>query len=211
MNAPHMFSKEGSIAVGLDGKRFANAELPEQVVDKGPWHELPGMSYAIICDSVILELPLTKIFMKERMGIEQLIASGNPGVAKADSLKELAEQLGINATNLEETVARWNSNVEAGKDPDFGRENLGPGIRTPPFYGAMAYPQLSMLKGGLKVNTECQVLDNYSSVIPGLYAAGDIASGQIQGSARIHVGGGGCAITLNMGRICGINAAAEQV
>lgn len=211
MIPPVLFSQEGSICVSSEGKRFANEEDANQMIGRGNWTKLPGMSIACIMDSIILDLPSTKIFVKDRLGIDKLIADGNKSVAKADTVEELAGKLGIDPAELKNTVEKWNEYAAAESDPDFGRKNLGPGIKAPPYYGVNIYAQISMLKGGIKVNTKCQVLDNYAKPIPGLYAAGEIASGQVQGSARIHLGGGGTAIALSMGLISGKNAAAETV
>ena len=58
--------------------------------------------------------------------------------------------------------------------------------------------------GGLKINTETEVLDTNGNAIPGLYAAGEVCGG-------IHAGNrlGGNAMTdfLVFGRIAGENAA----
>ena len=201
---------EGLIAVTLDGKRFCNEESTVDILDERVWRDIPGMSYVSILDARILKKPMTNLFLKtSRYDIDQLYAEGIEGVGKADTIEELAKQLGMDPAVLKNTVDRWNSQAAAGEDPDFARGSLGEGIVEPPFYAITAFPNMAMSKGGLKVNPECQVLDIYQKPIPGLYAAGDIASGQLQGSALIHVAGAGCAIALNMGRISGMNGAKE--
>src|SRR4030042_1086166 len=59
-----------------------------------------------------------------------------PGAVKeTNTIEELAKKLGINSSGLLETINKYNSYVDAGKDSDLGRISLGPGIRKPPFIG----------------------------------------------------------------------------
>src|SRR6185369_11334773 len=65
----------------------------------------------------------------------------------ADTLGELARKISnphqrqpIPARALEDTVAKYNSHVDAGKDPDFARPAPKFKIRTPPFYAAWSTP-----------------------------------------------------------------------
>lgn len=99
---------------------------------------------------------------------------------KADTLEELAEQVGIRDTaSFVETVKRYNQLVEKGVDEDFGKPiEYMPAIKQPPFYGVprSAY-QLACL-GGLRVNTSMEVLDEEDTAIPGLYAAGINSGGK---------------------------------
>jgi len=107
-----------------------------------------------------------------------------PGAVKeANTIEALASKLGINSSGLLETINKYNSYVDAGKDPDFGRINLGPGIKKPPFIGlGPGRPMMYRSDGTLMVNKKHQVLDVFGNVIPGLYAAGDMGrSGKIVG------------------------------
>ena len=47
---------------------------------------------------------------------------------------------GLPADALQNTVARYNSFVDAGKDADFGKPAPKYKIQTPPFYAAWATP-----------------------------------------------------------------------
>ncbi|MBI3949222.1 MAG: FAD-binding protein [Acidobacteria bacterium] len=73
-------------------------------------------------------------------------------------------------------------------------------MQTPPFYAAWATPYLHNSSGGLMINENCQVIDIYGEVIPGLYAGGEAAGG----GKMSGVPGG-----VIQGRIAGRNAAAE--
>jgi hypothetical protein len=206
-----LFATDGIIEVSSLGKRFNNEESSYEMLTDRYWRTLPGISYVQIFDSEILKGQLIRIYYKgagRDFDIDEAIDAGSEHMGRADTLDELAAHLKVDVAGLKETVATWNSYVAAGNDPDFGRQIFGPGIHQPPFYGVRCYCGFSMCKGGLKVNTDCQVTDIYGKPIPGLYAAGDIASGQVQGSARVHIGGGGCGLSANMGRIAGKAAAA---
>jgi succinate dehydrogenase/fumarate reductase flavoprotein subunit len=103
---------------------------------------------------------------------------------------------------LQETVARYNSFVDAGKDADFDKPAPMYKIQTPPFYAAWATPVTHDTRAGLRVNASFQVHDLKGKVIPGLYCAGESAGGFGEhGIARCVIGG----------LIAGRNAAAEKV
>jgi hypothetical protein len=128
----------------------------------------------------------------------------------ADTLGELAGRLKANpyqkvpmeAAALEETVARYNSFVDKGADPDFGKPAPKYKIQSPPFYAAWATPILHDTYAGLRVNAKFQVLDLFGDAIPGFYCAGESAGGfALHGLGRCIVGG----------YIAGTNAARESV
>jgi succinate dehydrogenase/fumarate reductase flavoprotein subunit len=101
---------------------------------------------------------------------------------------------------LENTVSRYNSFVDDGKDVDFGKPAPRYKIETPPFYAAWATPVVHDTRAGLRINAKCQVVEFSGNVIPGLYCAGESAGGfSLHGLARCTV----------QGRIAGKNAAVE--
>jgi len=125
----------------------------------------------------------------------------------ADSVAELAAKI-VNKfqkkpmppSALQDTVTRYNSFVDAGKDADFGKAAPKYKIQTPPFYAAWATPVIHDTRSGLRINAKCQVVDLNGDVIQGLYCGGESAGGfSLHGLAR-------CAV---QGRIAGRNAAAE--
>lgn len=126
----------------------------------------------------------------------------------ADTLAELGTRLKKNpyqkvempAGNLKATVARYNSFVESGHDPDFEKPSPLYKIHTPPFYAAWAGPVVHDSYAGLRINMKCQVIDVKGEVIPGLYCAGESAGGCSQ-----H-GTGRC---TTLGYIAGKEAAGE--
>jgi succinate dehydrogenase/fumarate reductase flavoprotein subunit len=102
------------------------------------------------------------------------------------------------ATALQETVARYNSFVDEGKDADFGKPTPKYKIQTPPFYAAWSTPCIHDCISGLRINGKAQVIDLWGAVIPGLYCGGETAGGFTQ-----H----GLAKSITFGRIAGREAA----
>ena len=127
----------------------------------------------------------------------------------ADSIAELARRIEnpyqfspVPAQALEETVARFNSYVDMGKDPEFSRPKLQFHIETPPFYAAWSTPILHDTLTGLKITPKCQVVDVQGKAIPGLYCCGETAGGfGLHGLPRATV----------FGRIAGREAATAKV
>jgi succinate dehydrogenase/fumarate reductase flavoprotein subunit len=104
----------------------------------------------------------------------------------------------IPAGVLEQSVNKYNSCVDAGKDAEFGKPAPMYKIQKPPFYAAWSTPILHDTLTGLKINTKCQVIDRNDQVITGLYACGETAGGfALHGLPRVTV----------FGRIAGREAA----
>ena len=126
----------------------------------------------------------------------------------ADTIAELAGKIEnpyqlqkMPAAALEETVARYNSFVDAGKDADFARPTPKYKLQTPPFHAAWSTPILHDCLAGLRINTKCQVIDLHGQVIQGLYACGESAGGfALHGLPRVIV----------FGRVAGREAALNK-
>jgi len=127
----------------------------------------------------------------------------------ADTIEELAAKIQkghefqrVPLRYLVETIRTWNTYVNQGNDPDFGRGSDAPmyRIEKPPFYAASLYPVWHDSYGGLRINGRAQVVDMQGEPIPGLYAGGEASGGGNQhglGRALVH------------GYIAGTNAASE--
>ncbi len=148
--------------------------------------------------------PLWAIFDQEaieRTGWELRApyVSDNGYFFKADSIAELAEKIAaghefqrVPLAHLVDTVATWNSYVDAGADPDFEREADAPmnRIAAPPFYALSIMVVWHDSYGGLRVNGRQQIVDMQGQVIPGLYAGGEAAGGiNKHGLGKGHVQG----------------------
>jgi fumarate reductase flavoprotein subunit len=109
--------------------------------------------------------------------MEDSIAEG--GYKRADTLEELADQLGIDQQIFLDAVSAWNKDCEDGVGDElngYTAENMTP-VANPPFYGARVTPGLYAAFAGLAVNEKNEVLDESGKVIPGVYAAFHTAGG----------------------------------
>lgn len=138
--------------------------------------------------------------------------SYNDLIQYADTLDELAEKTGLPADRLVVSVDRWNTFAETGYDEDFGRTPASGmpsliSIKTGPYY-AMPYIPFSMGSfGGLRTNSETQVLNTAGDPIPRLYAAGASMSGMY--TAPFYNSCGWSVLgTMVWGRKAGANVAA---
>jgi fumarate reductase flavoprotein subunit len=99
-------------------------------------------------------------------------------VFHAESLPELARQMGIDPAVFKATVDRYNGYEASGKDDEWGKDvsNIWP-IATAPFYGFRLSSGMLNTNGGVRINTNAQVVDPRYRVITGLYATGILTSG----------------------------------
>lgn len=138
-------------------------------------------------------------------GIEMGIA------AKADTIEELAEQMGMDASVLSATVEKYNEACDAGFDPEFFKaaDMLIP-VKNPPFYAVMtdSYSFTSTI-GGVLINENAQALDEDNEPIPGLYVCGCDASGLYGDSYEFVLSGSTIGFAANTGIIAVEHAAAN--
>ena len=135
---------------------------------------------------------------RDKWDINPPFTADNGYFFSADTIEELARKIEkghefqrVPLSNLAETVRKWNSYVDAGADPDFGRGKDAPmhKIDKPPFYAASICPVWHDSYGGLRINGQGQVLDTQGEVIPGLYSGGEASGGGNQhglGRALVH-------------------------
>ena len=136
---------------------------------------------------------------------------------EANTLGELAEKLGVDAEQMEKTVAEYNAACRPGDfnptDLDgLSTEGLTPPktnwarpIDTPPYYGYPFKMGITFTYMGVEVNKQAQVIMNDDKPAENVWAAGEIMSGNILGQG--YAGGTGIAIGNVFGRTAGEGAA----
>ena len=197
--ARKMSGLDDVIDVNKNGERFVKEDARRDEFVAAIKKQPGGVVYDINDSSIVKPL---NSFNED---VETLVSIGR--IYKADSLADLAKQLGMPADKLEATVAEFNKMVEAKNDPKFGRKLFDRPIVKPPFYAAPRAPSIHHTMGGLQISTNAQVLDKNGKPIPGLYAAGEVTGG-IHGSNRL--GGNATADVLTFGRIAAKSAVAYK-
>ena len=221
---PHLFmdrAKPGFIAVDRAGRRFVN--------ESTSYHQFalrmqePGSDAIpafLLADHGAVRKYGIGIIRPGAKRVGHLIADGY--LTRAESLADLAIQLGIDPATLAQTVQRFNGHAVTGADLDLGRgktayernlgdsawtgENpsLGPLLR-PPFYAVRLYPGDIAAATGLVTDAKARVQDKNDRPIGGLYAVGNDMHSVMGG---VYVGPG---ITLGpalvFGYIAGRHAA----
>ena len=139
--------------------------------------------------------------------VDDAIAQGNPDIFKADSIEDLARQLGIDPEALTETVDGYNELCETA-DTHFykPRKFLRP-ITKAPFYAGKFRPGAYGTLGGIKINENAEVLDDNWDRIPGLYAAGTDTCTIYGDSYMFLLPGNTMGYCINTGRFAGEDAA----
>ncbi len=136
---------------------------------------------------------------------------------RADSIRELAEALGLDATTMCRTVADYNA--AAHDCPDYstserdGRATTGLAlpksnwairVDAPPFYAYPLRPGITFTYLGVAIDERTRVLRNGGSV-PNLFAAGEVMAGNILRTG--YLAGFGMTIGTVFGRLAGEEAA----
>lgn len=183
----------GAILVNQKGERFFN-ELETRDKVSAAIIGLPEHYAYIVFDEQV---------RRNNKAADEYIGRGF--VTSADSPRQLAEKLGLDMHTFLATLERYNGFVEKQHDEDFGRQTaLRHPINEGPFYAIRIAPGVHHTMGGVTINTNTEVLDVNKQVIPGIFAAGEVAGG-LHGGNRI--GGNAVADIIIFGTMAGRNAA----
>ncbi|MST80563.1 flavocytochrome c [Lactobacillus equicursoris] len=183
---------EGAILVNQAGKRFVNELATRKIVSAAITGLNEDGAYLIFDQGIRDHVKAVEFY--DHIGL----------VEHGDSLAELADKIGVDASGLEATVAKWNSDLATGDDTAFGRTTgMDRGVEVGPFFAIHVHPAIHYTMGGIHIDAETEVLDTNGNVIKGLYAAGEV-SGGLHGNNRI--GGNSIAETVVFGRQAGIQA-----
>jgi 3-oxosteroid 1-dehydrogenase len=184
----------GSIIVNAAGRRFMNEAMPYvEAVHATYSGEATGVQH--VPAWMVIDQRYRNRYLFAGLSPRQPFPGHwykNGTVKKADTLAGLAEEIGVPADALEETVRRFNGFAASGVDEDFHRGESGydryysdPSVKPnpslhaldqAPFYAVKIVPGDLGTKGGLVTDERARVLRPDGSVISGLYAAGNVSS-----------------------------------
>ncbi len=171
-----------SIWVNAQGKRFVLEQHEPKITVPEIAKQNPARFWAIF-DSAgrrgfrVVHSGFTQDRVEEIFEKSDLIKRG-------ETIEQLASNAGLPPDVLKATVERYNAMVEAGEDTEFQR--FGPKaprsrgffipptrILQPPFYAAPMYILIRKSGGGIRVDSQCRVLNERGEPVPGLLAAGE--------------------------------------
>lgn len=190
---------ENFIMVNQEGKRFVN-EFAERDTLAAATIAQGGLFY-LIADDKIKETA----YNTTQESIDAQVEAGT--LFKADTLSELAGKVGMDPATLEDTINKYNSYVDAGHDPEFGKSAFHLKCEVAPFYATPRKPAIHHTMGGLAIDEYGHVLDKAGQVIAGLYSAGENAGGLHAGN---RLGGNSLADIFTFGRLAADTAAQEN-
>ncbi|QGU94550.1 flavocytochrome c [Clostridium bovifaecis] len=182
----------GAILVNRQGKRFVNELGTRDAVSEAELAQEGKTAFLVFDENV----------RKSLKAIEEYVKTGL--LVEGKTPKELAEKLGVNPAEFEKTINTYNTYVQAKTDKEFGRPDMKAQLNGSNFYAVEVAPAIHHTMGGIKINTEAQIITNSGKAIEGIFAAGEVTGG-VHGANRL--GGNAVADITTFGRIAGANAA----
>ena len=182
---------EGAILVNKDGKRFIDELETRDVVSKAILDQKGKSAFLIFDEEIRTKLKAADGYVKK-------------GYAVEGTLEEIAAKIGTDAKTLEATLNKYNEAVKNKADNEFKKKTLPKELTGTKYYAIEVSPAVHHTMGGVRINTNAEVLGKNGRPIKGLYAAGEITGG-IHGANRI--GGNAVADITVFGKIAGENAA----
>ena len=184
---------DGAILVNANGERFTDEVSTRDKVSAAEIAQPGSFSWLIVDQAMadasnVIQGYITKGYTKQGATYE-----------------ELAKEIEVDPATFAATMEKWNGCVEAKSDADFGRTSFANPLNTAPYYAIKVSAGVHHTMGGVVINSSTEVLKEDGSVIPGLFAAGEVTGG-VHGANRL--GGTAVADFVVFGRIAGSSAAA---
>lgn len=196
-------SGRNRLFINTEGNRFVSESAARDTLCKAIFKQ-PGGTYWLVMNK--LRYPDEN--KPDRMGVtmHDMLALGR--VKKAQTLDELAKLIEVPPENLKAAIAEYNkaaSNKGTADKFGFVATNTDDAPMTEgPWYACKKVPTVHHTMGGVKINTQAEVIGKDGKPIPGLFAAGEVTGG-IHGANRL--GGNAIADVFTFGRLAGASAA----
>ena len=182
---------DGAILINEEGQRFIDEVGTRDVVSAAEIAQTGSYSWLVVDQAMADNSSVIQGYIKKGYTVT------------GETYEELAKAMGVDEAAFAETMNTWNGYVEAKNDPDFGRTSFANKLDTAPYYAIKVTAGVHHTMGGLKINTNTEVLNENGEIIPGLFAAGEVTGG-VHGANRL----GGTAVSdfVVFGRIAGAAA-----
>ncbi len=158
------------LGVNADGMRFGN-----EAASAG-WDVMDYTASDMIQNGIA---PFWYIYDSSDPAAAEILETGvaDDVVAKGGTIEELALDMHVYTSVLKYTFDAYNEAAEAGEDAEFNKPAmfLKP-LTQAPFYAVKVYPTTFGSAGGVTTTEQGRVTRQDGSVIPGLYAAGEMSN-----------------------------------
>ncbi len=182
----------GAIMVNREGKRFVNEITTRDAASMAVLAQTGKTAFLIFDEGIRKSLRQIEGYF--RLGL----------VKEGETVQTLAEKIKTPPAELAGTIESYNKAYDTKQDTEFKRSDIPRPIRTPKFYAIEITPGIHYTTGGLRINTETQVIGRNGKPIRGFFAAGEVTGG-IHGANCL--GGNSISEAITFGRIAGTNAA----
>ena len=179
---------DGAVLINAEGKRFIDEVGTRDVVSAAEIAQTGSYSWLVVDQAMVDASSVIQGYIKKGYTVT------------GETYEELGKAMGVDEAAFAETMKTWNGYVEAKNDPDFGRTSFANKLDTAPYYAIKVTAGVHHTMGGLTINTNTEVLKADGTVIPGLFAAGEVTGG-VHGANRL--GGNAVADFTVFGRIAG--------
>jgi len=183
---------DGAILVNKEGKRFADEVGTRDAVSAAENSQTDGVAWLIIDQKMVDASAVIQGYIK------------NGYTVTGSTYEELAKAMNVDAATLSATMDTWNADVAAKTDSEFGRTSFAEPLATAPYYAITVQPGIHHTMGGVTIDPSAEVTKADGTVIPGLFAAGEVTGG-VHGANRL--GGNAVCDFVVFGRISGTSAA----
>jgi flavocytochrome c len=133
----------------------------------------------------------------------------NPPIYFGNTVDKLAFNSGINKESLKDTIQKYNQYCRKGVDPEFNRPSKTlVSIKKPPFVAIRLILIATHGCGGLRTNSNLEVVDVFGKEIKGLFACGEIVGGV---SGEVYLTATHYPVAMTFGYLAGNFAAIRAI
>lgn len=197
-----LMTRQPNLRINENGERYFNESIVPDFSSYGASLATQVANYSIIdqsyidilvnegCFNATVALDIKAGDKLDEAKVNETLAN-TPGILKAETIDDLAAQLGLDANSVKATIEKYNGYAETGLDLDFGKPaQYLQAFSKAPFYGSKVTRTYFTTVGGLKVDASLRVLNTEGSVIQGLYACGGDAGGAYGSQYDVNVASG---------------------
>lgn len=194
----------GSVFVDVYNAMTTAGGVMYNIFDQAKFDQMVNKGALLPFNAIVLAgVPLKELPKTWEVGMQRGWAF------KADTIEDLAAQIGVPAENLKATMNKVNKFAKEGKDPEFGRnpEHLATfDMKKGPYYALKGIRAFFLTLGGVTVNPKFEALNPQGDVIANLYVTGQDIGGLYDSSYDLRCEGSASSFAMTSGRVAADNA-----